>query len=98
VRPDRSTSAFTRNRLIALVSGLLGFVLALLTPLLPVKQDQATLDWPQAGSSSVEAPLVSYVPLSLTATLPCPVVQAVGSGTVVSTIPAASGQDRKSVV
>ncbi|MEV4129529.1 arabinosyltransferase domain-containing protein [Nocardia sp. NPDC049707] len=92
MRPDRTSAAFTRNRLIALVSGLLGFVLALLTPLLPVKQDQAALDWPQAGSTSVEAPLVSYVPLRLNATLPCSVVTAAGSGTVLSTIPHASGQ------
>ncbi|WP_433626614.1 arabinosyltransferase domain-containing protein [Nocardia sp. CA-120079] len=92
MRPDRTSAAFTRNRLIALVSGLLGFVLALLTPLLPVKQDQAALDWPQAGRTSVEAPLVSYVPLRLDATLPCSVVTAAGSGTVLSTIPHASGQ------
>ncbi|WP_433523998.1 arabinosyltransferase domain-containing protein [Nocardia pseudovaccinii] len=92
MRPDRTSAAFTRNRLIALVSGLLGFVLALLTPLLPVKQDQAALDWPQAGRTSVEAPLVSYVPLRLDATLPCSVVAAAGSGTVLSTIPHASGQ------
>ncbi|MEV6431703.1 arabinosyltransferase domain-containing protein [Nocardia sp. NPDC051463] len=92
MRPDRSSRAFTRNRLIALVSGLLGFVLALLTPLLPVEQDQATLDWPQAGASSVEAPLVSYVPQRLSATLPCSVVQAAGSGTLLSTVPDGSGQ------
>ncbi|MEV6557116.1 arabinosyltransferase domain-containing protein [Nocardia sp. NPDC051756] len=92
MRPDRSTRAFTRYRLIALVSGLLGFVLALLTPLLPVRQDQATLDWPQAGRSSVEAPLVSYQPLRLSATLPCSLIQAVGSGTVAATVPVASGQ------
>ncbi|WP_433600585.1 arabinosyltransferase domain-containing protein [Nocardia sp. CA-135953] len=92
MRPDRTSAAFTRNRLIALVSGLLGFVLALLTPLLPVKQDRAALDWPQAGRTSVEAPLVSYVPLRLDATLPCSVVTAAGSGTVLSTIPHASGQ------
>ena len=92
MRPDRTSAAFTRNRLIALVSGLLGFVLALLTPLLPVKQDHATLDWPQAGSAGVEAPLVSYVPLRLHAMLPCSVVTAAGSGTVLSTIPHASGK------
>lgn len=68
-------------------------MLALLSPLLPVRQDQATLDWPQAGAANVEAPLVSYVPQGLSATLPCSVVQAVGaSGTVLSTVPTASGQ------
>ncbi|WP_425297157.1 arabinosyltransferase domain-containing protein [Nocardia brasiliensis] len=88
-RRDRAA----RYRLIAIVAGLLGFVLALLTPVLPVKQDRATLDWPQAGTSSVEAPLVSYVPLRMHATLPCALVRAVGpAGTVVSTAPVASGQ------
>ncbi len=68
-------------------------MLALLTPVLPVKQDRATLDWPQAGTSSVEAPLVSYVPLRMHATLPCALVRAVGpAGTVVSTVPVTSGQ------
>ncbi|WP_431955216.1 arabinosyltransferase domain-containing protein [Nocardia lijiangensis] len=91
MRPDRSTRAFTRYRLIALVSGLLGFVLALLTPLLPVEQDRATLDWPQPGAVDVAAPLVSYVPLRLEATLPCSTLQP-GAGTLLSTIPVASGQ------
>ncbi|MEU4345278.1 arabinosyltransferase domain-containing protein [Nocardia sp. NPDC023852] len=93
MRPDRSPRAFTRNRLIALVSGFLGFVLALLTPLLPVQQDQATLDWPQPGTANVEAPLVSYEPLRLSATLPCALVREAGaSGTLLSTVPVASGQ------
>ncbi len=93
VRPDPANRAFTRNRLIAIVTGLLGFVLALLTPLLPVREDRATLDWPQAGDPSVTAPLVSYVPLRLDATLPCSLLPAIGSaGTVVSTVPVASGQ------
>ncbi|MEV6274632.1 arabinosyltransferase domain-containing protein [Nocardia sp. NPDC051832] len=98
MRADRSTSAFNRYRLIALVSGLLGFVLALLTPVLPVEQDRATLDWPQAGNStSVEAPLVSYVPLRLQAELPCSALQgpAPAEGatrTLLSTIPVGSGK------
>ncbi|MFC9893102.1 arabinosyltransferase domain-containing protein [Nocardia sp. NPDC127579] len=92
MRADRSTSAFHRYRLIALVSGLLGFVLALLTPVLPVQQDRATLDWPQPGNSaSVAAPLVSYVPLRLHAELPCSILPGTDA-TVLSTIPAASGQ------
>ncbi|MFE1595140.1 arabinosyltransferase domain-containing protein [Nocardia sp. NPDC058705] len=105
--PDRSERAFTRYRLIALVCGLLGFVLALLTPLLPVRQDRASLDWPQAGATSVEAPLVSYVPQRLDAQLPCPVLRGLpGSDvrgpegqnatpqptTLLTTIPVESGQ------
>ncbi|WP_280344406.1 arabinosyltransferase domain-containing protein [Nocardia neocaledoniensis] len=94
----RSDRAFTRYRLIALVCGLLGFVLALLTPLLPVRQDRASLDWPQAGATSVEAPLVSYVPQQLDARLPCTMLGGLpetGTTTVVSTIPVASGQSAK---
>lgn len=91
MRPDRTTRAFSRYRLIALVSGLLGFLLALLTPLLPVRQEQATLDWPQAGEPSVTAPLVSYVPLRLEASLPCSTLTS-GAGTLLSTVPAASGE------
>ncbi|WP_309138994.1 arabinosyltransferase domain-containing protein [Nocardia cyriacigeorgica] len=91
MRPDRSPRAFNRLRLIALVSGFLGFVLALLTPLLPVRQEQAVLDWPQAGQTSVEAPLVSYEPLRLELTVPCPVLRD-ATGTLVSTIPMESDQ------
>ncbi|WP_328389883.1 arabinosyltransferase domain-containing protein [Nocardia sp. NBC_00416] len=91
VRPDRSPRALNRIRLLALVSGLLGFVLAILAPLLPVRQDRTSLDWPQAGAASVEAPLVSYQPLRLDLTVPCPVLGG-AEGTVVSTIPDESGQ------
>ncbi|MEU1997077.1 arabinosyltransferase domain-containing protein [Nocardia gamkensis] len=93
MRPDRSSRAFTRIRLIALLSGLLGFLLALLTPILPVRQDRASVDWPEPGAASVAAPLVSYEPLRLRATLPCSLVSELGAGgTVLSTVPVASGQ------
>ncbi|MEV0435942.1 arabinosyltransferase domain-containing protein [Nocardia sp. NPDC050413] len=110
MRPDRSERAFTRYRLIALVCGLLGFVLALLTPLLPVRQDRASLDWPQAGAASVQAPLVSYVPQQVNAQLPCPVLRGLPGGdvrgpegenttpqptTLLTTVPAESGQITK---
>ncbi|MGW5436020.1 arabinosyltransferase domain-containing protein [Nocardia asteroides] len=91
----RSERAFTRYRLIALVSGLLAVVLALLTPLLPVRQDRASLDWPQAGATSVEAPLVSYVPQQLSAQLPCTMLRDLpetGTTVLAGTVPAASGQ------
>ncbi|WP_040772716.1 arabinosyltransferase domain-containing protein [Nocardia pneumoniae] len=92
MRPDRASRAFTRNRLIALVAGLLGFLLAVLTPLLPVRQDRASLDWPESGATSVAAPLVSYEPLRFDATLPCSLTGSVAAGTVLSTVPVASGQ------
>ncbi|MEV0106699.1 arabinosyltransferase domain-containing protein [Nocardia sp. NPDC050799] len=80
-----------RIRLLALVSGLLGFVLAVAAPLLPVRQDRTALDWPQAGAASVEAPLVSYQPLRLDLTVPCTVLNT-AEGTVVETVPDGSGQ------
>ncbi|MGW5386965.1 arabinosyltransferase domain-containing protein [Nocardia sp. NPDC003963] len=91
VRPDRSPRALNRIRLLALVSGLLGFVLAIAAPLLPVRQDRTSLDWPQAGAASVEAPLVSYQPLRLDLTVPCAVLSG-AEGTVVETVPDGSGQ------
>ncbi|MDO3647617.1 arabinosyltransferase domain-containing protein [Nocardia mangyaensis] len=98
MRPDRSERAFNRYRLIALLCGLLGFVLALLAPLLPVRQDRASLEWPQAGATSVEAPLVSYVPQQLDAQLPCSMLSGLPgpedaqTTTLLTTIPVESGQ------
>lgn len=37
-------------RWVAMIAGLLGFVLSVATPLLPVEQTTATLEWPQNGS------------------------------------------------
>ncbi|HXA12324.1 MAG TPA: arabinosyltransferase, partial [Mycobacterium sp.] len=55
-----------------MVTGLLGVALALATPLLPVKQTTAQLNWPQNGVfSSVTAPLISYVATDLNITVPC---------------------------
>ncbi len=65
-------SSVRRAQLIALVAGLIGLALALLTPLLPVRQTTAEISWPQQGSvSSVSAPLIGYTPIALTAEIPC---------------------------
>ncbi len=59
-------------RLIAIVAGLLGAALAIATPLLPVTQTTAKLNWPQNGElQSVNAPLIGYVATDLTITVPC---------------------------
>ena len=59
-------------RIVAIVTGLLGVALALATPLLPVKQTTAQLNWPQNGVfSSVTAPLIAYVATDLNITVPC---------------------------
>ena len=63
-------------RWVATIAGLIGFVLSVLTPLLPVVQTTATLNWPQAGQlNNVTAPLISLTPVSMTATVPCDVVR-----------------------
>ncbi|NKY49980.1 arabinosyltransferase domain-containing protein [Nocardia vermiculata] len=80
--------AFPRIRLIALLSGVIAVVLAALTPLLPVSEDRASLDWPQPQSVPVSAPLVSYAPLTVDASLPCSALRDLPSGTLLSTVPA----------
>ncbi|MGV9412314.1 arabinosyltransferase domain-containing protein [Nocardia sp. NPDC003693] len=86
------TRAFHRIRLIAVVSGLLGFLLAVLTPILPVKQDRPTLNWPQGDAVNVAAPLVSYTPLTLDVTIGCEVLRERPTGTLFSTVPVESGK------
>ena len=59
-------------RIIAIVAGLVGAALALATPLLPVSQTTAQLNWPQNGVlRSVDAPLIGYVATDLTISVPC---------------------------
>ena len=81
--PDLTTARIGTARIVAVLSGLIGVILAVATPLLPVQQSVATIEWPQQEFGSVEAPLVSYTPLSLDATVPC----ADASGILVSTLP-----------
>ena len=58
------------TRWVATIAGLIGFVLSVATPLLPVVQTTATLNWPQNGQlNSVTAPLISLTPVDVTA--PC---------------------------
>ncbi|MFZ2511191.1 MAG: arabinosyltransferase domain-containing protein, partial [Gordonia sp. (in: high G+C Gram-positive bacteria)] len=67
-----SFSSVRRAQLTALIAGLAGFLLALLTPLLPVEQTTAEISWPQNDTiGSVTAPLISYTPIDLRATIPC---------------------------
>lgn len=77
-------------RLIAIVAGLLGAVMALATPLLPVTQTTAELNWPQDGMlRSVDAPLIGYVATDLTITVPCQAAAGLTGGRTVllSTVP-----------
>ncbi|QSE41503.1 arabinosyltransferase domain-containing protein [Rhodococcus erythropolis] len=82
---------FHRTRWVAIIAGLLGFVLALATPLLPVVQTTATVNWPQNGViGDVEAPLMAQVPIDVNASIPCTAVSSLpeGGGILMSTAPA----------
>ncbi len=87
-------------RAVALVAGAVGLLLCLLTPLLPVQQRTAAIDWPQlrpgAESAEVTASLVTQSPADLTATVPCAAIaSAAGSGgTILSTLPVGSSPAR----
>ncbi|MCE5290650.1 MAG: arabinosyltransferase domain-containing protein [Nocardiaceae bacterium] len=76
-------------RIIAIVTGLIGFLCAIALPVMPVKATVASLDWPQRGAGSVTAPLVSYTPVRADVTVPCSVLTAPGAlkQTIVATIP-----------
>jgi arabinosyltransferase B len=74
----------------AIVAGLIGFVLSVATPILPVVQTTATLNWPQNGQlNNVTAPLISETPVSMTVTVPCEVIRSMppGGGMVLGTAP-----------
>ncbi|OBJ58995.1 arabinosyltransferase EmbB [Mycobacterium sp. 1423905.2] len=91
--PDRHPEAPRDVRLtrwVATIAGLIGFVLSIATPLLPVVQTTATLNWPQNGQlGSVTAPLISLTPVDFTATVPCAVVRGMPptGGVVLGTAP-----------
>ncbi|MBN9635700.1 MAG: arabinosyltransferase domain-containing protein, partial [Actinobacteria bacterium] len=77
-------------RWIAIVAGLLGAFLAMATPLLPVTQTTAQLNWPQAGVlKSVDAPLIGYVATDLDITIPCSTAAGLTgpATTLLSTVP-----------
>lgn len=82
-----------RLKLFATVTGLLGALLALAVPFLPVQHDITTLRWPTAeGTTSVSAPLTSYSPQWLDATVPCSSARSLdartpGPGVLLSTNP-----------
>ncbi|MFD4438574.1 arabinosyltransferase domain-containing protein [Nocardia sp. NPDC058519] len=82
------SSGFGRMQKIGIAAGALGVALAVATPLLPVQQQRASLDWPQPQSMQLSAPLVDYVPLSLDLSIPCTALRDMTGGTVLSTVPA----------
>ena len=72
VSQEGAETSHRTARLVAIVAGLLGALLAIATPLLPVTQTTAQINWPQNGVlESVDAPLIGYVATDLTVSIPC---------------------------
>jgi arabinosyltransferase B len=93
--PGSADPGIRAVRWVAIIAGLIGFVLAVLTPLLPVTQTTATLNWPQNGQlANVTAPLISQTPVELSATVPCQVIRDMptSGGLVFGTAPAKGKQ------
>ncbi|MBN7435750.1 arabinosyltransferase domain-containing protein, partial [Mycobacteroides abscessus subsp. abscessus] len=87
------TARAARARVIALVAAVIGVLLCVLVPLLPVRQATIEIHWPQADAdgniTSVTAPLVSGAPLFFEAHIPCTAIATLppAGGIVLSTIP-----------
>ncbi|MGH3772403.1 MAG: arabinosyltransferase domain-containing protein [Pseudonocardiaceae bacterium] len=80
VRPSRAL------RLAAAILGLLGALLAIAVPLLPVIQHTVMITWPRPGHlAPVNVPLTTFQPQTLTATIPCAAATSVDAR---STLPA----------
>lgn len=80
-------------RLSAIVAGLVGFVLFIATPLLPVNQVQSSFSWPSDDSlNSVNAPLISLAPEQLEADIPVSAIDQLREGQtqLFGTLPASS--------
>ncbi len=71
-RPTNGRVRATRLKVVATVLGLLGALLSVAVPFLPVFHDIGTLKWPTAqGTQSVSAPLATYSPVWIDAEIPC---------------------------
>jgi len=91
---DRNERSLRIPRSIAVVAGLVGLLLCVSVPLLPVKQTTATVLWPQGTTdghvTQITAPLVSGAPRALDISIPCRAMATLppAGGLVVSTLPA----------
>ncbi|EFV12006.2 arabinosyltransferase domain-containing protein [Segniliparus rugosus] len=77
-------------RWVAIVAGLLAFLCAVLSPILPLNQRTVAVDWPQNGVlNNVTAPLDSFVAEDLRIAVPCSLAQQLPAegGNLVSTAP-----------
>ncbi|ALG84936.1 arabinosyltransferase domain-containing protein [Gordonia phthalatica] len=93
---ERSARTVVIAKTVAVVTGLLGILLALAAPLLPVTYTNAEIVWPQAASvdaaptvENVVAPNVSYNPTSMDVSVPCSLASLLpeNGGVLLSTVP-----------
>ncbi|MDJ0394284.1 arabinosyltransferase domain-containing protein [Rhodococcus sp. G-MC3] len=95
---SRNSSSRISAGIVAIVSGVIAVLAAILTPLLPVTQDSTSINWPQNGTlNSVEAPLVSYAPLSFDASIACPVIETAAPETLLLSTTAPGAPDAQGV-
>jgi arabinosyltransferase A len=79
--------------LVAVAAGLLGLLLCVIIPLLPVQQTTAAVLWPQGSTdghvTQITAPLVSGAPRALDISIPCSAIATLPAdgGLVLSTLP-----------
>ncbi len=82
-------------RIVAVVAGLIGIVLALAMAVLPVTYTKVQIKWPQptsqnaSGVENILAPNVSYTPTNLDLSVPCRLAADLPArgGVLVSTVP-----------
>ncbi|GAA4479870.1 arabinosyltransferase domain-containing protein [Rhodococcus olei] len=89
-RPQAPRAGVAGPRLVAAISAAIGILLAITIPFLPVRQTEASVSWPQNGTTAgVTAPLVSYAPTALDIAIPCTAVDRLAGtgGVLVSTAP-----------
>ncbi|GAA3707187.1 arabinosyltransferase domain-containing protein [Gordonia hankookensis] len=88
--PDSRTIRIAK--IVAIVAGALGVLLAIAAPFLPVTYTKTELQWPQPSNPVVEnvaAPNVSYAPVSMDISVPCRLAADLppSGGVLLSTVP-----------
>ncbi|MGB6038653.1 MAG: arabinosyltransferase domain-containing protein [Gordonia sp. (in: high G+C Gram-positive bacteria)] len=81
---------YRNAKLLAAIAGVLGFVLAVLTPLMPINQKTSELHWPQNNTiGNVTAPMVAFVPTEVDLSVPCSLAKELpaAGGVLLSTVP-----------
>ncbi|RPA12385.1 arabinosyltransferase [Gordonia sp. OPL2] len=89
-RTRMSDRTIRTAKIVAVVAGALGILLALASPFLPVTYTKAELQWPQNNTvENVAAPNVSYVPVSMDISVPCDLAADLpaSGGVLLSTVP-----------